>query len=280
MIILASLLFGFAGVFNVITNLPAITQSFYRFLIATIVIFLIALLKNNNLRINKADTWKVILIGFFTFVTAYSVNEAVLNIEIGPSIFIMYLAPIIVCVLAPIFLKEKKFKYVWLSIFIALSGIFLITLPWDNTNIRYIGYIWASISSISFSAIIMISRSLSEKYSAVTSTFWRTSLSFIFILPFFIYSSKHIVSVEQLGIIAAMSILVSVLATIIFFYGIKKVSSQDSSIILYLEPVASIIYARIFLNQDISPLNLLGISLIIIAVYILYREQKMSVLKK
>ena len=126
----------------------------------------------------------------------------------------------------------------------------------------------------------MISRSLSEKYSAVTSTFWRTSLSFIFILPFFIYSSKHIVSVEQLGIIAAMSILVSVLATIIFFYGIKKVSSQDSSIILYLEPVASIIYARIFLNQDISPLNLLGISLIITAVYILYREQKMSVLKK
>jgi len=60
-----------------------------------------------------------------------------------------------------------------------------------------------------------------------------------------------------------------------FFYGIKGISSQHTSILLYLEPVSAGVYAWIFLGQNVSVFYILGAVLIILAnLFLLYKQRK------
>ncbi len=275
LVIISALLFGLAGIFNVITDLPALTQNFYRFLISVIVISLIVMIKRDSVKILKADIWKVIVIGAASLMTAFCVNNAVLNIDVGVAIFILYISPIIVAIVAPFLLKEARSIRTWIALIISMLGIYLINFPWNRSSVSIYGFIWAVLAAVSFSVVILFSKLLSSRYSPVTNTFWRILLSFVFIAPFFLIFADYSISVHQLTILFAMSILVSVLATLTFFYGIKGISSQHTSIILYLEPVSAGVYAWIFLNQNFSVFYVLGAGLIILAnLFILYGQRR------
>lgn len=274
LVTISALLFGFSGIINVLTGLPAIAQNFYRFLIATVILLLIVLVNMTSLVIQKTDVWKIVIIGLASILTAFAVNQAVLRIDVGVAIFVMYIAPVIVALVAPYFLKEKNSIVVWLALGISVVGIYLITFPWNYSFVQRAGLIWAIISAVTFSIVILTSKFLSTRYSPVSVTFWRTALSFIFIVPFFVIAHKYAVSPEQLGLVAILSLIVSVLATITFFYGVRNISSQHASIILYLEPASAAIYAWAILHQGFSLTNVLGALLILFANIILIYKNK------
>lgn len=275
LVIIAALLFGLAGIFNVLTGLPALTQNFYRFLISAIIVILIVVLRKTSVKILKVDYWKIIIIGIASLLTAFCVNEAVLKIDVGVAIFILYTSPIIVAFVAPYFLKEVRHINTYIALILSLVGIYLINFPWNQSSINVYGLLWAILAAISFSVVILVSKFLSSRYSPIANTFWRTVLSFVFISPFFMIFADYSISYHQLTILTVMSLLVSVLATLTFFYGIKKVSSQQASILLYLEPVSAGIYALIFLGQKVSIFYVLGAVLIILAnLFLLYRQSK------
>lgn len=275
LVIIAALLFGLAGTFNVLTGLPALTQNFYRFLISAIIVMLIVVIKKTSVKILKVDYWKIIIIGIASLLTAFCVNEAVLKIDVGVAIFILYTSPIIVALVAPYFLKEIRHINTWIALVVSIVGIYFINFPWNQSVVDVYGLSWAILAAISFSVVILVSKFLSARYSPVANTFWRTVLSFVFISPFFLFFADYSISYHQLTILTVMSLLVSVLATLTFFYGIKKVSSQQASILLYLEPVSAGIYALIFLGQKVSIFYALGAVLIILAnLFLLYRQSK------
>lgn len=276
LVIISALLFGLAGTFNVITGLPALTQNFYRFLISAIIIILIVIVSKTSVKILKADYWKIIIIGAASLLTAFCVNEAVLKIDVGVAIFILYTSPIIVALVAPYFLKEIRYLNTWIALIVSMIGIYLINFPWDQSPVNVHGLLWAILAAVCFSIVILVSKVLSAKYSPVSNTFWRTVLSFVFITPFFLIFSDYSISPYQLSILALMSLFVSILATISFFYGIQKISSQQTSILLYLEPVSAGIYAWIFLRQGISVFYIMGAILIILAnLFLLSRRYKL-----
>ena len=275
LVILSALLFGLAGIFNVLTGLPALTQNFYRFLISAIVILLIVIIGRTSVKILKVDYWKIIIIGIASLLTAFCVNEAVLKIDVGVAIFILYTSPIIVALVAPYFLKEIRHINTWIALILSMAGIYLINFPWNQSSVNVSGLFWAILASISFSVVILVSKFLSAKYSPIVNTFWRIVLSFVFIAPFFFIFPHDSISYNQLTILTAMSLVVSVLATMTFFYGIKGISSQQTSILLYLEPVSAGVYAWMFLGQGVSVFYVFGALLIILAnLFLLYRQRK------
>jgi drug/metabolite transporter (DMT)-like permease len=276
-VILSALLFGLAGTFNVLTGLPALSQNFYRFLISAIIIILIVVIKKTSIRILKADYWKIIIIGIASLLTAFCVNEAVLKIDVGVAIFILYTSPIIVAIVAPYFLKEIRYINIWIALILSMIGIYLINFPWNQSSVNAYGLLWAILAAIFFSVVILVSKFLSARYSPIANTFWRTVLSFVFIAPFFLFFSDYSVSYHQLTLLTAMSFLISIFATITFFYGVKEVSSQQASILLYLEPVSAGIYALIFLGQKFSVFYFFGAVLIVLAnIFLLYKNKNLG----
>ncbi len=73
------------------------------------------------------------------------------------------------------------------------------------------------------------------------------------------------------GAIIAIALVCTVVAIACFFAGLSRLGAPDASTLSTLEPLATIVFAALFLGEHISPLQMLGGAIILASVIVLAR---------
>lgn len=214
-------------------------------------------------KVERKDLCIILLGGLLGFVVSQTLTAWSLNYT-SPVYYslIATLTPIAVMLLAAPFLQEKITPIKLLGVLLGIGGAALmVVLKWqsDAGSNDLLGIIYALLSLLTWAIYLIITRKVSEKYSAVTQMKWVFLISTVAVLPF---AWKEFPQTALYGGgfgadiwtgIAGMAFIV-VFATVLGYflipYAMKYLRATTVSVYTNLQPVVASLVA-IAIGQDI-----------------------------
>lgn len=268
-----------------VDNIPVFLISGLRFAISSLILFPI-LIKYEGLTfltINKKD-W--LILGLQSFTGVFLFNILLLNglkytnaIESG---IILGTTPAIIALISLLFLKEKMSLYKWLGILLSVIGIIIINVFGSNVTLGDKSFsFWGNLlilGAVVCEALFTIFRKVSS--NKVTPLLTATAVSIIgliLFLPFSIYDALNFdfstITILDWLYILYFGLFVTVIAFLLWFHGVSKVSASTAGVFSSVMPVSAVILSSIILKEEITIINLLGITCILLAILIFTKKQ-------
>ncbi len=192
----------------------------------------------------------------------------------GIAALIVTLQPILTNALSGPILNEKVTSKQWVGVLLGFTGATLV-LGFDiGSDIPVIGLIATIISLIAITSSTIWQKKLSNNLPLSVSNMYQAIGGFVFHLLVIIFFAKPYIDFSQTFIIAMghQILLVSFGAFTILMYLIKNNSASKTVSIFFLIPAVSALMAWLFLNENLTNLDLLGFFITTIGVYIATRD--------
>ena len=279
---ISSITFGFAFTLGPMTygagESDPVTLTFLRNFLSLPFLLLIALFLKIDLRITKNQLKNLIILGFIgSSTTTLMLNIAFSHIDVGIVTPIHFTYPIFVTLGCVLFFHEKLSKQKIIALVIAMSGIgcfFIESLNSASFNSStLIGLILAVASGVFFAFyIIFMDRSGLKSESPFKITFYVAITSSI---AMFLYgTSTNQLALSSLTtkswiISAVFAFLCTVVALSLLQVGIKHIGASEAAVISTFEPITSVVFGVLLLNERITLLKIVACILIFVGVLIL-----------
>lgn len=228
-------------------------------------------------RLFKPGSRSVLLVasGLVTALYTICAFKAYYLIAIGPATFIIYLAPVIVAVLAPFFLKERLEGTTLVCLAIALVGTGV--LAWGQSggtsHSRLEGALLALAGAILWAVLMLLWKKLRESHSPLTIGLWTNGICALVYAPFAI-PSTGLVTAKGWASIAVFGVVVVGAAGLVYLYALKRVKAQDAALLSYIEPVSAMVLGLVLLSETPNWQDFVGAALIIVAGALLMRLRR------
>lgn len=251
---------------------------FYRFLFATLILFLLVLMKRSSFKIQLREFFILIFLGFLFSISALSLFKSFLHIDAGLASTILFTYPIFVALIMCLFFKEKSSFIIILAIVLANLGVIFL---FSNTEakINNIGFFLVLVSSISYAIyIVVINQYL--KMSALKVTFYSMFFCTLFI---FVYSFLA----EDLSIMPLsnfkmwfytifLAFVPTIISLLFLIKAIQIIGSTLASILGALEPLTAVIIGVLIFDELITLSISFGILLILLGVILIILKKKLE----
>lgn len=265
---IAVMLFGLAGVAAQFVEVPAVLVALGRVICSSILLFLIAVIKKESLRLNsKKDYCMIILTGTVMAIhwTTFFQSIQVSTVAIGTITFSTF--PLFLTFIEPLVFHEKLRIRNVLSAVILLFGV-MITIPeFSMANHTTIGIIWGMVSSLSYAVLTLANRYFSAQYAARTVCLYEQGSAAIVLLPA-LFLVETTWRPQDLAGIAFVGFICTAFAHSLYVSTQKSVRAQTAGIVSGMETVYGILYALILLGEIPSARELAGGAVILgVAMY-------------
>ncbi len=270
-VIAASVIYGFAGIFFLyIKNMAAGPVVFCQLLLGflALAIYMGARGKLSKIRLRRKRK-ALLLLGAWHAGVMLSYYTAVSFTNVSMSVLLLYTAPLYVLLIAPVILREKISTKNLAALAFSLAGVVVVVGPENliagtaETGSGYLfGVLMGLFSGFFYACIIMTSRYLRDEYSGLEQLFLSTGVTLIILLPFMMQISPTAL-IENLPVLIFLGVMITSIGSILYFTGLEHVKAQNASIISLLEPVSTIFFAYLILNDPVSISTLLGCGLIL-----------------
>jgi drug/metabolite transporter (DMT)-like permease len=200
------------------------------------------------------------------------------KIQVAAAILIQYLAPIFVAIFSMVFWKEQPTFVKITALFLAFGGCFLVVGGYnlDLLKMNLLGILGGLISAIAFAGYSLLGERAMHRYKPWTVLFYALAFAaltwHVFYSPFTYLTAGY--SLAQWGWIFYISIVGTILPFGLFFVGINYIRSTRASITATLEPIFAGFLAFLLLGERLLLLQMIGGSMVILAIILLQLQQK------
>lgn len=259
-----SLIFGLSFMFTkqALETLPTTLLLSYRFSLAAILLTLLWLLGAIKIDLKNKPLRKLMVLSMFQPIAYFIFETTGVKLTTSSEAGIMIaLIPIVVTILAAIFLKERPGKAQLFFIFSSVLGvIFIVSMSGIESSTAHFAGILSLFGAVLAAGVYnILSRKLSSSYTPVEITFammWTGAIVFntISIITGFINGNleKYAIILDTKGTlipILYLGILSSVCAFFMQNYMLSKMPASNSSVFSNLTTVVSII-AGVFIRHE------------------------------
>ena len=272
--VLAGIIFGTSGIFTrAISGISPLGIAASRLLLAFL--FMIILLWRQKafeeLKRSARHYPLLILLGIISSFHFLCFVLAVQKTFIANALILVNTAPILVLLLAPIFLKEAMTRIDLLSVAITFLGAGLI-VGFDRIMLipdHLLGDLCALGSGFCYALYVILARKLRQTYSSVVIMFWFFGLGGFFLLlgglwwsdTFFFAPTR-----TALIFLGLLGLLPTGIGHFSYNLSLKYIPAAKASTIILLEPVTGTLFAVLFL-QEVPPLSsLFGICIALLGI--------------
>lgn len=262
--------YGFHGVFVRWTGLEGqeTVIVLWRGLIGFALITLIAVAarKTGEFKI-KGHYLLLILCGASVTIQTYSGVRAINLLPLSDAIFIIYLAPVLIALFAPLVLKEKLEGKTVAALGFAITGLAAISFIGNDVSggsdsLKGIGF--AVMSAVSYAVLVLTVKYLRDSMSSLAIFFYQSIVMIALILPVAGWRPPPL-DAGQWGSLFVIGAVHSALLPMIYLVVIKRVKAQHMGVLSYIDPLASTLFAWLLLSEVPGWENFLGGALIITA---------------
>ncbi|WZL71915.1 DMT family transporter [Clostridiaceae bacterium 35-E11] len=261
-----------------VKEIPPFSLAFFRFLFATMIIFVIMVkCEKKDWRLKKQDWLPIILLGVIgmfgyhvLFFTALKYTTAVNSAMIGAT------NPLITSILAAIFLKEKLGWKRFGAISLAFTGVALTISNGEITVYRNLtfnhGDLLMLVAVCCWAVYAIISKRVMERYSPLILTSYSFLVCLFLLIPFVILENPLVylphVTWKGWTSVLYMAIFPSVIGYLVQQMAIKQIGASRMAAFINLVPVFSIVLAWLILHETITLFKLFSAAIIISGVYL------------
>ncbi len=271
---IAVMLFGLAGVAAQFVEIPAVLVALGRVICSSILLFVIAVLKKDRLKLDsKRDYIMIVLTGAVMGAhwTTFFQSIQVSTVAIGTITFSTF--PLFLTFIEPVLFHEKLKKQSIVSAIVLFIGV-LITIPeFSMANHTTIGIIWGMLSSFTYAILTLANGYFSARYAARTVCLYEQGSAAVVLLPalFLVEASWRI---QDAAGVAFVGFVCTAFAHSLYVSAQKSVRAQTAGIVSGMETVYGIVYALLFLGEIPSIRELVGGAVILsVAMYSSLRSE-------
>lgn len=232
----------------------------------------IILLAFNRVLPKGKDWLKVIILGILNMgLLQMMVFVAAYRLPGGLAAILVALQPFIVMVLMTTVAKVRLPTAAWIA---GLSGFvgMILMLYSPNMTIDWIGVVAALLSALSMALGVFFSRYWRVDLPLFAFTGWQLFFAGLFILPFYwtMESWPVMTTVNVIGYLY-LCIFGAIISYVLWFQGIKYLSPAFVSSLGLLSPVSAFCLGWIFLGQSLSWISMIGLSIVLVSIFIVQR---------
>ncbi|MBV1887775.1 MAG: DMT family transporter [Urechidicola sp.] len=195
---------------------------------------------------------------------------------------ITVMVPIIVFVIAIIFLKEKLIKHRITGVFIGLTGAIVLIVyghhSAENAPDIFTGNIFIFFNAIFYSLYLVIVKKLISKYNPLTFVKWIYLVGLLVVLPFGFNDLLEInwVSMPTNIIYKVLFVVVctTFLTYILNLFALTKLKPTTVSAFVYLQPVVATVFALLLKSDTLDIIKIIAVVFIFIGVYLVSKPAK------
>lgn len=259
---LSGLAWGMIGYFgyNIMENQSINGMLFWRFLVATIVMFIFLMVTNNKRKIDiKAAIYTFLLGAIFYSSSSYFYFWGSEYVGTGLSMVMFFTFPIFVIILAK-FVNKTPIKkvYIYASIVMVIGLIVLA----DPANFKFdpFGIVPCLLSAATYAVYIISSKNLTLRLDPIHSSFLVIlGNTFAFLVMIIIQDEVVIPKGEDLFDIIAIGVISTAFPIMLFLESMKYISAVRASILTVLEPVVVTIIGVLFMEEILTDMQVIGI---------------------
>ena len=260
----------------IIDNSDPFAALAFRFALVAFGFFIFSIFLREKILVSRKNFFEsflsgVLFHGFYLGGVFYSIS---IGMPTGIAALIVTLQPILTNALSGPILNEKVSKKQWIGVLLGFSGAALV-LGFDiGYKIPTLGLFATIIALLAITFSTLWQKKLSNNLPLSVSNMNQALGGCIFHLVIIILFAKPYIDFSQTFIIAMSHqiFLVSFGAFTILMYLIKNNSASKTVSIFFLIPATSAFMAWLFLNENLTALDLLGFLITTIGVYIATRD--------
>ena len=248
----------------------------FRFFIVALGFFIYSIYKNLSLKLNIKDFIKsfssgVLFHGIYLGGVFFSISK---GIPTGITALIVTMQPILTNALAGPFLKEHVGWKQWLGVALGFTGSALVLGVDIGDTLPTIGIIAAFIALLSITSATLFQKKfsgniplpVSNTYQAAGGCFFHLVVILFFVDPFIEFNPSFLIAMGH------QIFLVSFGAFTILMFLIKNNSASKTVTVFFLIPATSAIIAWVFLNEQLSLIDIFGFIVASLGVFIATRK--------
>jgi drug/metabolite transporter (DMT)-like permease len=283
-VILILVSFVWAGSFIVVDittkEMDPIDLGFLRFLVATPLMILIALLRKKPLLLPKKELpWLVVLgltgvtlLYLFQFLGIHFTNAPTASVLINTNV-------IFIAILSSLFLHETLTKKRVAGIVLSFIGVIVImfsdiskqALTFDN--LFFIGGILMLLSALCWALYSFVGKRLLKTYDEFVITTYAFGFGTLFYIPFVVLHLGPVLQQTSLNgwlAVLYLALTCSLFGYLGWYYALKHIDASKAAVFLNFIPLFTILMS-FFLGTSLTWFFLLGAALIIYGVYLTQR---------
>lgn len=266
----AMAIFGTIGIFRRFIPLSSGLIAFVRGLIGTFVLLLFVLITKRSISINsiKRNFVKLFVSGALIGFNWIFLFEAYEYTTVATATLCYYMAPVLVMLLAPVFLRERMTLKKSVCIMIAFAGMVLVSGVFKNGGIGENdakGIAFGLIAAIMYAIVVIINKKL-KAIGAFDKTIVQLGTAALVLLPY-ILITEDFSSVNLNAIAICMLLFVGIVHTgtaySMYFGSMDGLSADSIAIFSYIDPVLAIILSALILNETMGLSEIIGAVMIL-----------------
>lgn len=202
---------------------------------------------------------------------------AIQQLPVAVAIVLLFTSPILVVLWTTVTARRIPSRFVLLALILSILGVVLVSKLLESRleQINWFGIGIGLTTAVFFAAYIILSEQLTNtgesvsillKTYAVASLFW-LAYQLTQGLPLTLLTPTHLPKVLVVGIVG------NLLPYLLFLWSIQRVRAERAAIVATLEPFVAAILAWLWFGQTLTPLQIIGGVLIIVAVTALQLKQ-------
>ncbi len=256
-------LLGYFGVSIIKEGYSVENMSFWRFFIAAIFILIIMLPNWRQLKVDKVDTIKMLIIGaVFYGGCSMLYFVAAEYIGTGLAIVIFFTFPAFVLLINKFLYSVRITKNYMAAVGLIMIGLILL-IDLKEAKADVMGIFLSILTGILYAGYVVAGKQI--KMPPLTSTFLACSGCFISAFVFSISDGSFAIPkgtnvwIDIIGI----SIISTALPMLLLLEALRYISSTKGAILSVLEPVFMVFVGIMFLDEKISLLQGIGVAVIL-----------------
>lgn len=267
-----SVTFGLIPLFTIPLMGKGLTSDsilFYRFIMATLALGLMMVMKKESFRIHWKDVPLLIVMALFYTASSMFLLYGYEVMGAGVATTLHFTYPIFTTLLMLVLFREQASWVTWLAILLAVGGVARLSLQGTELMLDPWGVFIVLLSAVGYASYIV-----SVNKSRLKNMHSRKLAFYVFLFTALTFTVKNSVQgsfqplpdFSSVGLILLLAIAPTVISNITLLLAVRHIGGTLTSILGALEPVTAVMIGACVFNESFTATEAMGIALILMAV--------------
>jgi drug/metabolite transporter (DMT)-like permease len=220
----------------------------------------------------------IVTIGVLWFaIYNIALNEGETRVDAGTAAMLIQVSPVLIAVLAALFLNEKFTVYIAAGLAVAFSGVAVIGLSTSPGGDRdVVGVLLCLVSAVVYSISLVLQKPLVAKLSALQVTWMACTIGAIACLPYAgtLVDEVSVAPTSSILWVVYLGVFPTAIAFTTYAFALNHMTASSLGVTTYLVPPLTIVMGLIFLDEVPPTMAYVGGVLALVGVSLARRKPR------
>ena len=204
-----------------------------------------------------------------------ALNAGELRVDAGTAAMLIQLSPVLVAVLATVFLGERATPMLGVGLLVAFAGVVLIaTSTSDGGELDPVGVLLCLVSAVAYAVSLIFQKPLVSRLSAVEVTWIACTVGAVACLPFApgLVRDAAAAGASDIAWVVYLGVFPTAIAFSTYAFALSTMTAGNLSVSTYLVPPITVLLSWVFLSEAPPAMAYVGGALCLVGVALARRK--------